>query len=194
MLDASGHHYVKFQIDSLAGADNVPDMGTVYMKYFYQANADDKDLSGTVVEVSFDVGSSAAYFDFSSGTTVTPADPSNSLDWDIKFYAYDIAQNSGPTGIGECRAFPAYTELTDPTDINAFTAQPEAPMFPDIPSSVLTDWYNYTGPPLHQLLSKEHVYLIKTGNKVYKMMIESYYKNVGGVATSGWYTFIWKEL
>ena len=74
-------------------------------------------------------------------------------------------------------------------------AQPDgAPMFADIPSSVLTNWYNYTGPPMHQLLSKDEVYLIRTGGTVYKLKIEGYYANVGGVPTSGWYTFDWLEL
>ncbi|MFZ5501215.1 MAG: HmuY family protein, partial [Candidatus Micrarchaeota archaeon] len=91
-------------------------------------------------------------------------------------------------------AFYAWGELTDPTDLEGFTAQPgDAPLFPDVPSSVMTDWYNYNG-MTHQLTSKSHVYLLKTGGAVYKMRIESYYKNMGGVPTSGYYSFVWKEL
>ncbi len=195
MLDASGHHYVKFRIDSLTGAGMPPDMGTVWLTYYYQSTADDLTLPGPTVSTHFAVESGMVYFDFSSGSVVTPATPSNSTEWDLGFSAYNVFQNSGPNGSGDCKGFYAYTELTDPTDIDGFTSQPAgAPLFPDIPSSALTDWYNYTGPPLHQLLSKDNVYLLKTGDKVYKMMIESYYANVGGVPTSGHYTFIWKEL
>ena len=195
MVDAEGDNYVKFRIDSLVGAGMPPDMGTVYLTYYYQPTASSMDLSGATSEASVTVGSGTGYFDFSSGTTVTPADPENSTEWDIAFSSYNLMQNSGPNGSGDCAAFFAYTELTDPTDIDGFTTQPSgAPLFTDIPSSALTDWYDYTGAPLHQLLSKDHVYLLKTGDKVYKLMIESYYANVGGLPTSGWYTFIWAEL
>jgi len=194
MVDAEGDNFIKFRIDSMVGAAMPPDMGTVHMTYFYQATADSRDLSGATSEVTIPVGAVKTYFDFSTGATVTPADPMNSTAWDIAFYAYDISQNSGPNGTGNCAAFPAYDELTLATDIDGFTSQPQSPMFADIFASVMTDWYNYTGPPLHQLLSKDHVYLIRTGGLVYKLEIVSYYANIGGVPTSGWYTFNWVEL
>lgn len=195
MVDAEGDNYVKFRIDSLVGAGMPPDMGTVHITYYFQPTADSRDLSGTTSTAAIPVEMGTGYFDFATGTVVTPANAASSMDWDIVFSAYNVIQNSGPNGAGNCRAFYAYTELTAPDDIDAFTAQPSgAPMFEDIPSSALTDWYNYTGPPLHQLLSHEHVYLIRSDGKVYKLKIESYYANVGGLPTSGWYTFIWNEL
>lgn len=194
MVDAEGDNYIKFRIDSMAGAGMPPDMGTVHMTYFYQSTASSTDLSGATSEVAIPVGAVKTYFDFSSGGTVAPATPENSTEWDIAFYAYDIYQNSGPNGSGSCEAFPAYGELATATDIDAFTSQPAAPMFPDIFASALVDWYTYTGPPSHQLLSNEHVYLIRTAGSVYKLQIVSYYANIGGVPTSGWYTFDWAEL
>jgi len=195
MVDAEGDNYVKFRIDSLVGAGMPPDMGTVHITYYYQPTADSPDLSGATSTAAIPVDMGTGYFDFSTGSVVTPSNATGSMDWDVAFAAYNVMQNTGPNGIGDCRAFPAYTELTDPTDIDGFTAQPAgAPMFPDIPHSIMTDWYNYTGPPMHQLLSHEHVYLVRTGGTVYKLKIESYYANVGGVPTGGWYTFIWNEL
>lgn len=194
MVDATGEHYVKFQVDSIVGGGAPPAMGTVYMKYFYQTAASSLDLSGATTSVSFVAGSTPVYFDFSSGGLVTPADPANSLDWDISFFSYEIGQNSGPNGIGDCAAFLAWGELIDPTDIDGFTAQPGgAPLFPDIAGSALADWYTYTGPPLHQLPSNSEVYLLKTGDKVYKLRIESYYGE-DGASNSGNYHFIWAEL
>ena len=195
MVDAEGDNYVKFQIDSLVGAGMPPNMGTVYLKYYYQPTANSLVLNGATTSVAIPVNSGTGYFDFSSGTVVTPADPATSTEWDIAFSSYNQMQNSGPNGSGHCAAFYAYTELVDPTNIDGFTAEPSgAPMFPDVPSSVFTDWYNYTGAPLHQLLTKGNVYLVKVSGKVYKVKIESYYANVGGSPTSGWYTFVWKEL
>ena len=71
--------------------------------------------------------------------------------------------------------------------------QPNAPMFPDIPSSALTDWYNYNGEN-HQLTSKSHVYLVRAAGKVHKLRIDSYYANKSGLPVSANYTFVWKEL
>ncbi|KAA3636131.1 MAG: hypothetical protein DWP97_03295 [Calditrichaeota bacterium] len=194
MVDASGDHYIKFQVDSMVGGGMPPDMGTVYIKYFYQSTANSLVLDGSAVETSIAVGANPAYFDFSSGTTVTPADPTNSLDWDIMFYSYEIGQNSGPNGSGDCAAFPAFTELADSTDFAGFTAQPTgAPLFPDIAGSALTEWYTYTGPPLHQLFSNSNVYLLRTGGIVYKMRIESYYGENGDKASAN-YHYIWQQL
>lgn len=193
MEDATGEHYVKFRVDSLIGGGQPPAMGDLYITYYYQPIAGSLDLSGQTVETSFTAGSTPVYFDFSTGAVTTPADPANSLDWDIYFYAYDLFQNSGPSGIGDCAAFLAWGELADSSDIDAFTAQPSAPLFPDIAGSALTDWYNYSGPPLHKLPSKSEVYLLKTEGKVYKLRIESYYGE-DGVSASGNYNFIWKEL
>jgi hypothetical protein len=195
MLDAEGDNYVKFQIDSLVGAGAPPNMGTVYLTYFYQATPNSTDLSGSTMTGMVTAGMGTGYFDFSSGQAVIPADPSNSTEWDLAFSAYSVVQNSGPSGTGDCAAFPAYSELNDPSNIDEFAAQPDgAPLFADIPSSALTDWYTYTGPPLHQLLSNDDVYLIRTGGTVYKLQVETYYANIGGVPSSGWYTFIWAEL
>jgi hypothetical protein len=194
MTDATGNHFVKFQIDSMVGASMPPDMGTIYMKYYYNSTAGDPNLNGAGVEVNFPTGMTPVYFDFSAGAVVTPANPMSSTDWDLKLYSYDIAQNSGPNGPGECAAFYAWGELTDPTDFAGFLTQPGgAPMFGDIPGSVLTEWYNYNG-QTHQLTSKSDVYLINTGTAVYKMRIESYYASIGGVPASAHYTFVWAEL
>lgn len=193
MVDAGGHNYVKFRIDSLTGAGMPPDMGTVWLTYYYQPTADSKSLPGPTVSTHFAVESGTVYFDFSSGTTVTPATPANSAAWDLGFSAYDIFMNSGPKGTGSAAGFYAYGEIADSSDIDAFTAQPEAQMLTDIFGSSMTDWYDYNHQTF-QLSSKSHIYLIKDVDKFYKVKIESYYKNVGGSAVSGNFTFIWNKL
>ena len=198
MVDASAHHYVKFRIDSIVGAGMPPSMGTVWISYYYNPTVDDKALDGTVVTAAITVGNGTGYFDFSSATQVTPSSTA-STDWDIAFSNYDCKLNSGPNGIGKCAAFDAFTELTDKTDINALTVHPSgATMFPDQASSVFEHdgitWYNYTGAPLHQILSKDFVYIIKSQGKLYKLKIEGYYANVSGTSVSGHYTFVWNEI
>ncbi|MFQ5453105.1 MAG: hypothetical protein ACE5D6_02835, partial [Candidatus Zixiibacteriota bacterium] len=85
MADADGDNFIKFRIDSLVGAAQPPDMGTVYFTYYYQPQAGSTDLSGATKIDSLVVGSGTGYYDFSSGSQVTPAEPFNSTDWDISF-------------------------------------------------------------------------------------------------------------
>ncbi|MDX9857993.1 MAG: HmuY family protein [candidate division Zixibacteria bacterium] len=202
MVDAEGDNFVKFQIDSLVGAGAPPNMGTVWISYYYQPTANSRTLSGAVQTASITVGSGIAYFDFSSGTQVTPSNPTASTEWDLRFASYEIAQNSGPNGAGSCAVFPAFTELTDKTDIASFASVPAtAALFPDFIGSVfngsLTDdselWYDYDG-TTHTLTSKSHVYLIKSADAVYKMEIIGWYADINGSLTSGYYTFKWAEL
>jgi hypothetical protein len=196
MVDAGGHNYAKFRIDSIVGAGMPPSMGTVWITYYYNPTADDKALNGATSTASINVGSGTGYFDFSSAAQVTPSS-ATSTDWDIAFSSYNCMLNSGPNGAGACAAFDAFTELTDKTDINGFTAQPSAPMFPDMASSVFshgsTLWYNYN-PSTHAISSKGFVYLIKSQGKLYKLTIEGYYANVGGTPASGYYTFTWNVI
>jgi hypothetical protein len=121
----------------------------------------------------------------------------------LSFHSYEIGTNSGPNGAGDCAAFPAWGELNDPTDIAGLGAQPAgAPMFPDYIKSafngLLTDdlsqWYDYN-PQTHQIAARDRVFVVKVEDgKFYKMQIEGYYADIGGVPTSGNYTFKWNEL
>jgi hypothetical protein len=203
MLDAEGDNFVKLRVDSIVGAGQPPSMGTVYITYYYQPTANSSDLSGNVQSAAIVVGSGMGYFDFSSGQQVNPTTPSTSTGWDIAIGNYEVLQNGGPNGPGECAAFPMYTELTsDPTDIDAATAQPAmAPLFADFVKSVFVgdlidesqNWYSYDG-TTHTITSRAEVYLIKAETSVFKLEIESYYGNIGGVPTSGHFTFKWREL
>lgn len=203
MIDAEGDNYIKLRIDSMVGNGMPPNMGTVYMTYFYQSTPNSFDLSGATQAVAINIGTNTVYFDFSSGQVVTPADPIRSTAWDIAFSSYNIMTNSGPNGSGSCYAFPAYQQLTsDSTDIEAYTSQdPRSPMFPDYIKSAfnrtlaedtgLDNWYNYAN---EELTSRSYVYLIKTDTACYKMQVESYYAIISGLKASAHYSYIWNKL
>jgi len=203
MVDASGQHFLKFHVDSLVGAGMPPDMGTAWISYYYQPMMNSTMMNGMIQIAAITVGSGTGYFDFSTGNQVTPSDPANSTDWDISISDYEVRQNSGPNGIGNCATFQAYTQMSDPTDLAGLTEHPAgSPMFPDFISSIfngsLTDdaqlWYDYDG-TTHTLSSKSHVYLVKTDDStVFKMQIDGYYADIAGNIESGYYTFRWKKL
>jgi hypothetical protein len=198
MNDATGHHYIKFRIDSLVGAGIPPNMGTVYLTYYYNPTADSKVLTGATSQVVIPVGSNTVYFSFASGTVVTPADPKTSTGWDLMFSNYNVGQNSGPNGpAGAAAAFYVFEYLADPTNIDGvadvYAGQAAAPLFPDAASTIFDAWYNYDS-GTHQLSSKYFVYIIKSGGKLYKTQIYSYYSNVAGVPVSADYIIYWKQL
>ena len=198
MNDATGHHYIKFRIDSLSGAGAPPNMGTVYLSYFYQTTVDSKVLTGSATQVAIPVGSNTVYFSFATGTAVTPANPKTSTAWDLMFSNFNVGQNSGPNGpAGVAAAFYVYAYLADPTDLNlvsdVYAGQPAAPMFPDAASSIFDAWYNYDS-NTHVLTSKNFVYLVKAGGHLYKVQIYSYYANVNGVAASANYILYWNQM
>jgi len=190
--DAEGK-YVKFQVIGMEGGSMPPDMGSVTCRFVHAGNG--TDISGVPDTVTLDVGTGTGYVDFSTGTEVTPADPSMSTVWDIAFTSYEIHMNSNLFGPGMCTAYPVYQALEDPTDFDGLT-QAETSNFAyfwDELGSALTDWYD----TIHEnqvttLFSKDHIYLIKSGNSVYKFKMHSYYNP--NTQASGWVTFYWAEL
>lgn len=201
MIDAEGDNYIKFQVDSVVDGGMPPDMGTLWMTYYYNPTANSTALSGTVTTGSINVGAGTGYFDFSAGAQVTPSNPSSSNGWDIAVSNYEIMLNGGSSGNGGAMAFPMYGELNDPTDIEEVTMQPPSPMFTDFLNSIFAgdlfddsrNWYDYDG-VTHLLTSKGYVYLVKTDIAVYAVEIVTYYGDFGGTPQSGVYTFDWKEL
>lgn len=194
IIKDAAERYVKFQVMEMAGGGMPPDMGSITCRFVYAA--DGNDVSGAPDTVTLDVGTGTAYLDFSSASEVSPANPEQSTDWDIAFTSYEIHLNSNIFGPGLATAYPLYLELEDPTDFDNVSDAPTQSQgyFWDESGSALTDWYNYTGPPNHQLLSKEHVYLLKSEGTVYKLQIYSYYMNVDGSPESAWYSFNWLDL
>ncbi len=207
LRDVEADNWIEFRVDSLVATSGGPPPSeyVAYISYFYNDTAQAKSLTGQTVVDSIEVSAANGYkgfYDFSEGMQITVGDAATSMEWDLYFDGlYEIFLNSGPTGPGEAAAFPMHGELTDPTSLSECTAHPPAPMFQDYIASVFNgdindpaaNWYDYNG-QTHTLTSKSHVYLIKTADALYKMRIESYYKNIGGVPTSGYYTVIWNEL
>lgn len=190
MRDAQGG-YLKFQITEFIGGGAPPAMANFVIKYVYAGST--ADLSGPVVVDTVDGSSGTFYYDFSAGQATNPADPSTSLDWDIKVENYDVYLNSSFSGPGNAGANPAYTLVSgiDSTDFAAYTtvaADAGRSYDQDTPGSVFRDWYDYAN---EVLTTKGHVYAIKVGSSTYKVYIETYYGDNGIHAT---YIFWWEPL
>jgi hypothetical protein len=193
MKDAQ-ERYAKIQVISMVGGGMPPDMGTISVRYFLQpdgtANLDDPGDT-----LTFDgSGGGPIYVDLSGGTTIDVADPFSSASWDLAFENYEIHLNCPLWGAGSAAAYPAFYDMTDSTDFEALTEAPVLPpYFQDQASSALTDWYEYDQ-QTHVLSSRDYVYLLRVSGALYKVQIQSYYREVQGSPQSGWITFRWLEL
>jgi hypothetical protein len=117
-------------------------------------------------------------------------DPLQSLDWDLAFEGWEIFTNSGPSGAGKAAAF-------GPLDAFLFAVDtiPEHPFVsPDKPGGAFLGWYLYSGAPDHVLYSRYHVYGVKTGGKLFKVQIRSYYSERDGAPVSALYKVRFAEL
>lgn len=153
------------------------------------------DLSGAVRSATIDVsGGAEVYFDLDSGEVVTPSDPASSTDWDIHFSGYTIRLNGGISGPGDGGAFPAYQAGTSFGDISEAIG---FGYFSDKAGSAFSteagEWYSYDS-STHILSTKNHVYVIDTGDAMIKMQMLNYYKEVAGSPVSGFVTFRWRTL
>lgn len=163
---------------------------------------DDEDSKGIDTTITIDATSKSkwTYFSFEKGMVVTPADSSNSKEWDLAFKRYLIKSNSGKSGIGSAGVYStnmsgekAYNGLTEFGDTVSFSIDdtviiegynPANPTVPTQEKHILnpvlnnksTLWYNLEQGPASTLTSKEIVYIVKTANgKFAKLYILSYY-------------------
>lgn len=184
--DNTGSGYAKIEVTDVAAA-GMGLLGSVSVKYVHNPSGDDLTGTATTLDLTAD-GSGMIYFSFADGQ-VSAGDT-----WDLFFNNFDVHVNGGTSGDGDVAVYAGYDdpELDDfdalavaPTDIGASYET-------DAMSSVLTDWYEYMGPPTHELRSWGHVYLITDGSATFKFHILTYNNPADG--ESGWYTVEYEEL
>lgn len=190
-LRTADGQFAKFVVDAIAGASR-SDAGRITFRWIV---ADGTDLTGaahsTTVEVS---GGEEVYFSLSSGESVTPAEPSTSTDWDLHFSGYVIRLNGGISGPGQGGAFPAHqTGQTFDAIVEAMGFGYFADKSGSAFSSDTGEWYSYDS-TTHFLSTRNHVYVIDTGEGLYKMQVLNYYREVEGSPVSGFITFRWRPL
>jgi len=200
--DATGEHLVKARVDSSnTRLGGFPDMGNIYLSYYYQPVAGSRALDGEVQQVVLPVSTGAAYFDFSTGSRVYPADPATSLDWDILITRVMLVQNGGVSGPGRVRSHPIFLSLSDSTDLGAVTWWDGGrPMWDDFWANAFINdyaspsrnWFVYDG-VANRFEPGSQVYLIRSAGRLYKLAFERY-DPVDSNVSGGTYTFIWKEL
>jgi hypothetical protein len=90
--------------------------------------------------------------------------------WDLKFTGLQIFTNGGSSGSGAGAAFGP----DDPLNF-LFTSAPDVPFLrSDQAGGAFLDWYLYDGRD-HTLWSRHHLYGVRSGDKLWKVEVLSYY-------------------
>lgn len=116
-------------------------------------------------------------------------DPKKSDAWDLAFEGYNIYTNSGVSGSGQGGAF-------GPLDLAtlASSSEPTVPFISaDKAGGAFLDWYAYDG-GAHLLYSRFHVYGVKSGARLWKVQLLSYYGVRNSAPTSALYQIRYAEV
>ncbi|HEX2211413.1 MAG TPA: HmuY family protein [Longimicrobium sp.] len=167
---AGGAAFAKLRVVALADAQRTH-AGKVTLEYAVQPSA--TAPLGETRRTTVDVSGGRVYFNLSTGTVSTAA------QWDIALEGYDIRVNGGASGGGQAGAVAA----TDPFPSITNAAAPPATVFKgDSYGGVFKarPWYRYnlTGTD-HQVWPTFNVYLLKRGDRLYKVQLTSYYGPAG---------------
>ena len=190
-LSTAEGRFAKFVVDGMEGASR-NDAGRISFRWVVGEGTDlGGDVRSATVEVS---GGREVYFSLTSGEAVTPSDPAGSMDWDLHFSGYVIRVNGGISGPGQGGAFPAYQTGQAFDEIDkamgfGYFADRAGSAF----STETGEWYSYDS-TTHLLSTRNHVYVIDTGDGLYKMQLLNFYQEVEGAPVSGFITFRWRPL
>jgi hypothetical protein len=130
------------------------------------------------------------YVSLATPAIVTPAgDPTASKDWDLALSGYHVLTDSGVSGAGMGGAFGPF----EPAEVDG----PGAPMAPfisaDEAGGAFLDWYAYDGAS-HVLYSRYHVFGVKTGGKLFKLQVLTYYGLDNNTPTSALYQIRYADV
>jgi len=170
MRTAAGDAYAKFHVTQIANGTQ-QHAGTITFKYALQTAAGatfQVDATGSV-----DVSSGGVYFDLDTGSAVTSAD-----SWDLHFEGYSIRVNGGVSGGGQAGASLAtddFDSITDASDLSSYGYPGDA----FAGTFTANKWYRYNLAGGHQIWPVFNVYLVRSGNDVYKIQLTGYY-SAGG--------------
>jgi len=156
----------------------------------------------------FEINSTASaawkYFSFATNDTVSVADPSTSMAWDLAFQRYRIKTNGGLSGKGSGSAANSFNK--GQTGFDALTIIPDTTTFAadaSISIAVQQGYATYVvNPALYtwftlefatqgtQIVPSDYIYIVKTATGKYaKVWFKSYYSATN---LSGYVTFQYK--
>lgn len=168
---AEGDAFAKLRVTGIANGSQ-QSAGDVTLEFAVQPGAGDP--YGAVQTLTVNVGTTPVYVDLTAGEV------SDASDWDLRLEGYDIRLNGGVSGSGEGEAVLAGDDFaTVPLAsevLGGWTTDGFGGVFDAHP------WYRYNLEGNHQIWPTYDVYLIRSGEEVYKVQLVSYYNASNGDA------------
>lgn len=168
---AEGDAFAKVHVTALANGTQ-QSAGEVTLEFATQTAAGGP--YGATRTLTVDVTAGPVYVDLLDGAV------SDASDWDLRLQGYDIRLNGGVSGSGDAAAVLAggdFDTIPAPNEIQGgFATDAYGGVF------VARPWYRYDLQGNHQIWPTYNVYLIRTGDEVYKVQLVSYYKASNGDA------------
>lgn len=146
-------------------------------------------------EVNATDTASWVYFSLRDNAEVTPAAPEQSPLWDLGFQRSNVKVNGGISGAGEVTvavASGSFESVTSPPS-GGYLADVENASMDGSPAYVFgagEGWYSYD-PASHRLTARDTVFVVKTGDRYFKLQFSGYYDAAG---TPGIPQFRWAPL
>lgn len=164
---ASGNAFVKLRIAGMVGATQ-QGPGQVTLEV---ATWEDDDYGATRT-ITLDATSGPVSVDLLNGTL-------NGGDWDLRLEGYTFRANGGVSGNGNAAVLNAgvpfaETPAADEAPARVFLADEFGGVFDEHP------WYRYDLQGNHQIWPNYNVYLVRSGNSIYKIQLISYYRPSDG--------------
>ncbi len=166
-----GKGFAKVRFASLQGP-SVGSPGTVSLEYAVQPTADAPlGATGTIAVAVPPNGD--VRLDLLGGGKTTSSDS----DWDMRFEGWTLRLNGGASGPGKVAAYladePFGQITTAATQAQAYTTDAFSGVF------AIHPWYRYNLTGSHDISPIFDVYLVRNGNKVYKLQLTDYYDPAG---------------
>lgn len=142
---------------------------------------------GLEVEVRAD---ERTFVDLDEPAVIEVDEPDASLEWDLAFQGFEITTNGGVSGPGAGSAFgplPEYYFFFPDEAIDApFLIEDKA-------GGAFLGWYVYDGSD-HTIYTRYHVYGVRSGGRLFKVQLLSYYGEVMGAPVSALYQLRYAEV
>ena len=152
---------------------------------------DTEDTEDTEVNEStsdYEVDSSDSttwiYFSLNDGTVVTPENPEDSTEWDLKFQRYTIGVNGGVNGTAGVQimiqegTYDTYIDIVALPEDGVWITDEEDADADGNPEYAFASWYDYDL-STHSLSPKNQVYFVQNTIGTYKFRIVDYYNDSG---------------
>lgn len=168
---AGGTSFAKLHVTAITGATQ-QQAGTVTLAFATQPAAGQP--FGETVTLDVDLSGGAVAVDLDAGAIVD----TGAVGWDLQLSGYDIRVNGGVSGNGEAGAVvveEAFETIEDAGDMTAGHYRGDAYGGVFAASDAGRRWYRYNLEGNHQIWPTYNVYLVRSGDEVYKVQLVGYY-------------------